>query len=159
MKSYSLNDIKKEITHLQQKDLIQLCVNVAKFKKENKDYISFILFESHNKRAYLEDVKNDIKSQIISFEGNYFKYDFKKKLRVLKSFLVRNNKYLNDKALSVEMYIFLCNELRQDGYPYMKHGEFDTFYGQQIKKISNFIATLHEDLRYDFGQQLEELIS
>jgi hypothetical protein len=51
MKSTTLNDIKKEINQLSARELAELFLLLAKFKKENKEYLSYLLFESHNKRA------------------------------------------------------------------------------------------------------------
>lgn len=158
MKPSTLNEIKKELNHLSAKELADLFLLVAKFKKENKEYISYLLFESHNKRALLEDIKAEIKGMIIDFNGNYFKYDFKKKLRKLKAFLSKYNKFLNDKALSVEMHLFVCHTLKEHDYPYIKYGVPDAFFALQIKKINTLLNGLHDDLKYDFGRQLETLM-
>ena len=40
MKSTTLNDIKKEINQLPAKELAELFLLLAKFKKENKEYLS-----------------------------------------------------------------------------------------------------------------------
>ena len=158
MKSTTLNDIKKEINQLSAKELAELFLLLAKFKKENKEYLSYLLFESHNKRALLEEIKVEIKGMVLDFNGNYFRYDFKKKLRKLKAFLSKYNKFLNDKAMSIEMHLYLCQVLKEYDYPYIKYGIPDVFFGQQIKKINTLLKGLHEDLRYDYGRQLEVLL-
>jgi hypothetical protein len=157
MRSATLSDIKKEINQLPAKELAELFLLMAKFKKENKEYLSYLLFDSHNKRALLEEIKAEIKGMVLDFNGNYFRYDFKKKLRKLKAFLSKYNKFLNDKALSIEMHLYLCQTLKEYDYPYIKYGIPDAFFGQQIKRINTLMNGLHEDLRYDYGRQLEAL--
>ncbi|MBK9355083.1 MAG: hypothetical protein IPN09_14290 [Bacteroidetes bacterium] len=67
MKSTTLNDIKKEINQLSAKELAELFLLLAKFKKENKEYLSYLLFESHNKRALWKKIKWKAKARKCGF--------------------------------------------------------------------------------------------
>ena len=44
MKAAASSDIKKELEHLQPKELLDLCISLAKYKKECKEYLGFLLF-------------------------------------------------------------------------------------------------------------------
>ena len=44
MKSGTLADIKKELQELEPKQLAELCIALAKYKKDNKEYLDYLLF-------------------------------------------------------------------------------------------------------------------
>ena len=48
MKLASVNEIKEELLHLSQKDLLAFCMRLIKFKKENKELMNYLLFQSNN---------------------------------------------------------------------------------------------------------------
>ena len=57
MKIESIVTIKKELKHLSQEELLELCLRLGKFKKENKALLTYLLFESHDEDGYIESVK------------------------------------------------------------------------------------------------------
>ena len=52
--AYGLQDIKKEIQHLRPEQLAELCLRLARYKKENKELLAYILFEADNEAALLK---------------------------------------------------------------------------------------------------------
>ena len=60
MKAASVNDLKEELTQLPAEGLVEICLRLAKFKKENKELLNYLLFESHNEQEYINAVKNEI---------------------------------------------------------------------------------------------------
>ena len=63
MKAVSVVSIKKELKHLSNDELTELCLRLSKFKKENKELLTYLLFESHNETGYIETVKEYIDEQ------------------------------------------------------------------------------------------------
>ena len=59
MKAASLKDIKTSIETIPYIELQSLCIRLLKFKKENKELITYILFEENNEELYIESVKNE----------------------------------------------------------------------------------------------------
>jgi hypothetical protein len=53
MKAYTINEIKTELEQSNTKKLFSLCLKLAKFKKENKELLAFLLFESGDVPAYI----------------------------------------------------------------------------------------------------------
>ena len=49
MKAVSAVIIKKELHHLSSDKLMELCLRLSRFKKENKELLTYLLFESHNR--------------------------------------------------------------------------------------------------------------
>ena len=63
MKAYPLKEIKKELTYLSSSELQDLCLRLSRFKKENKELLSYLLFEASNESNYIESVKLHIDEQ------------------------------------------------------------------------------------------------
>jgi len=46
MKTATVTQLKKELKHHSQAELIALCLRLSKFKKENKELLTYLLFET-----------------------------------------------------------------------------------------------------------------
>ena len=55
MKAASLSDIKKELTTKPPKEVYELCLNLAKFSKENKELLTYLIYEKENEAKYIID--------------------------------------------------------------------------------------------------------
>jgi hypothetical protein len=60
MKAASVKQLKEELKYRSQEELLQLCLRLSKFKKENKELLSYLLFDEENEAAYISDIKNEI---------------------------------------------------------------------------------------------------
>jgi hypothetical protein len=159
MKAAALSDIKKELEHLQPKELLDLCISLAKYKKDNKEYLGYLLFEAHDKTEFIKGVKEEIDEhfEILKLQSNL--YYVKKSLRKLLRIITKYTKYIDDKGLSAEMYIYFCTKLKFSGIPYHKSQMLVNLMEQQLKKINTLISTLHPDLQNDFLLDLEKIVN
>ena len=57
MKAVALKKLKEELSHKSANELMELCLHLSKFKKENKEFLTYLMFESHDEEAYIESVK------------------------------------------------------------------------------------------------------
>ena len=64
MKAVSVATIKKELQFRSSEELTELCLRLAKFKKENKELLTYLLFESHDETGYIETVKQELMSNL-----------------------------------------------------------------------------------------------
>src|SRR5687768_12387038 len=58
--NYGLQDIKKELQHLSPLQLTDLCLRLARHKKENKELMAYLLFEADNQQGFVEKVKAEV---------------------------------------------------------------------------------------------------
>ena len=74
MKAATISEIKHELTQTNPSILIDLCLKLAKFKKDNKELLTYLLFEAHDEVAFIDQVKLEIESQFetINFSNIYF---------------------------------------------------------------------------------------
>jgi DNA repair ATPase RecN len=157
MKSNSLHEIKKELQALPVSELVELCLSLAKYKKDNKDFLGYLLFQVHNKTEFLNEVKAEVDAYFLELKTQPNLYYVKKSLRKLWRIITKYNKYLNDKAISADLLIYFCKQLKNSGIPYKKSQLLVNMYEQQLKKINILILSLHEDLRHDYLPELENL--
>jgi hypothetical protein len=159
MKAAALSDIKKELEHLQPKELLDLCISLAKYKKDNKEYLGYLLFDAHDKTEFIKGVKEEIDEHFETLKLQTNLYYVKKSLRKLLRIISKYNKYIDDKGLSAEMTIYFCTKLKNSGFPYHKSQMLVNLMEQQLKKINTLISTLHPDLQNDYLLDLEKIIN
>ena len=157
MKASSISEIKQELTSLSSNELVDLCLKLVKYKKENKELLSYLLFESYDEQAYIKNVKADIDEQFkdVNKSNLYFaKKTLRKILRTTKKYI----KHTGSKQAEAELLIYFCAVLKQSGISLHKSIALKNLYGNQVKKIKKVIASLHEDLQYDYLKEVEKLV-
>ena len=157
MKATSLQDLKKELQELPPKELIELCIALAKYKKDNKEYLGYLLFESHNKTLFITEVKAAMDEHFLELQNQPNLYYVKKGLRKQLRLLTKYSKYVNDKTLTAELLIYFCKKLKQSGIPFHKNKLIVNMYALQLKRINALIASFHEDLQQDYQGDLEAI--
>ncbi len=156
MKTASIHEIKQELLTLSPKEVLELCLRLTKYKKENKELLTYLLFEAHDVNGYIETVKREVEEQ---FEDvpKYNLYQAKKGLRKILRALAKYSKHTGSKQAEVEMLLHFCTMLNKSGIAISRSVALTNLYKQQIKKLNSLIDLLHEDLRYDYARQLEDL--
>ena len=156
MKAATISEIKHELTQTNPSILIDLCLKLAKFKKDNKELLIYLLFEAHDEVAFIEQVKLEIESRFetINFSNIYFiKKSLRKILRTTSKFI----RLTGSKQVEVELLLYFCKTLIIKDIPITKSSVLNNIYQLQLKKISQLISTLHEDLQYDYLKQYNQL--
>ncbi|HYQ57244.1 MAG TPA: hypothetical protein VEP89_07830 [Draconibacterium sp.] len=151
-----LSHIKKELKNLPPEVLQEIVVRLSKYKKENKELLSYLLFEAHNETEYIRLVKEEIDLQFLSMNRSNF-YLAKKTLRKV---LRTTNKYIRfsgKKETEIELLLYFCKRLKESRLNYKQSRVVFNIYLNQVKRIQKVIAMLHEDLQYDFQEELEAL--
>ncbi|MGZ8537968.1 MAG: hypothetical protein ACXWV9_06860 [Flavisolibacter sp.] len=156
MKIASVNEIKEELGHLNQKDLVKLCLQLAKFKKENKELLTYLLFEAHDLQGYIMNVKSQMDEQFQDINSSSL-YFAKKTLRKILKIANKYIRHTGSKEAEVEILIHYCRSLKDSGIPFKKSTALNNIYLGQIKKIRLSIAGLHEELAYEYLKQLNAL--
>jgi membrane-anchored protein YejM (alkaline phosphatase superfamily) len=158
MKASSISELKKELNELPAKQLVELCLHLAKYKKDNKEFLDYLLFQAHDKSSFVSAVKNEIDEHFNELKTQANLYYVKKSLRKLLRIITKYCKYISDKALAAELHIYFCQKMKDSGIPYHKSQLLVNMYEQQIKKINTLINGLHEDLQQDYLNDLEKIL-
>lgn len=158
MKAASLKEIKTELSHRSTQELLELCLRLSKFKKENKELLTYLLFESANEEAFIRSIKTKIDEDFESINTKTFyfiKKSVRKILREIKKFI----RYSQNKETEVELLLYFCHKLKDFKPSIKRNTTLINLYNRQIEYIQKKISTLHEDLQYDYEMEIEELLN
>jgi hypothetical protein len=157
MKTASVHEIKQELLTSKEHSLVELCLKLAKYKKENKELLTYLLFESHNEEAYILEINAMITEEFEPLDAKANLYFTKKSIRKILRIANKHIRYTGSKQAEVAVLIHFCTVLKDSGIPFQKSTALDNLYKQQLKKINIALATLHEDIQYDFQRSIEDL--
>ena len=158
MKAASLKEIKTELNHRSTQELLELCLRLSKFKKENKELLTYLLFESSNEEAYIESIKLQIDGSFEEINTKtyyYIKKSVRKMLRETKKFI----RYSQNKETEIELLIYFCKKLKYLTPSIKRDKTLTNLYHRQISYIKRKISTMHEDLQFDYTMEIDKLES
>ncbi len=156
MESVSLNAIKKELGFLSPEQLAELCLRLSRYKRENKELLSYLLFEAHDEAAYIEKIKTEIDNQFSAINKINL-YVVKKSLRKILKSTNKFIKFSGIKQTEVELLIYFSMKMKSAGYANTGNTLLTNLYDQQLLKINKAIEKLHEDLQFDYQKEVEKL--
>jgi hypothetical protein len=156
MKPSTIHDIKQELIQLPATRLTEICLRLAKFKKENKELLSYLLFESFDGEGYIRSVKQEMDELFTEVHKSNL-YLAKKVLRKILRIANKHIRYIGSRQAEVELLLHFCSSLKQSGIAIAKSQVLLNIYNNQIKKIRNTVETLHEDLQYDYLREINKL--
>lgn len=157
MKAAGLSDIKNELKELDKKELLELCIALAKYKKDNKEYLGYLLFDSHDMEFFAAGVRRVIDAEFEALKRQPNLYYVKKGLRKMLRVINRYSRYLDDKAVTADLHIYFCEALKNSGIPFRREKRIVNLYEAELKKINTFINSLHEDLQADYSDRIEKI--
>ena len=156
MKAVTVKEIKTELQESSPQKLIELCLRLSRFKKENKELLTYLLFESDNEEAFIYSIKEAVDAQfeLINTKTYYFiKKSVRKILRTIKKFV----RYSQNTETEVELLLYFCSKLKDFEPSYKNNKVLTNMYVREIALIKKKLITLHEDLQYDYNLELELL--
>lgn len=156
MKAASITEIKKELKTLSHQELMDHCLRMAKFKKDCKELLTYLLFESDDEADFVRQVKEDLTGEFATI-NNHSAYWAKKSVRKLLREINKYIRYSGKKESKVEILIHFCREMLELRTAIRYDYSFDRIYMRQKETIKKAITYLHEDLQYDYQTELEEL--
>ena len=156
METASISEIKNELKTIAQPQLLELCLRLAKFKKENKEFLNYLLFEAINEQEFIQNVKNEIDEQFKQLNKNSF-YLAKKTLRKALKTTDKFIKFSGSKETEIELLIYFCQKMKKSGIHMRSHRVVLNMYLRQKERIKKVHSLLHEDLQFDYQEEIENL--
>ena len=156
MKPEKLSDIKKELTGRSAQELAEICLRMARYKKENKELLNFLLFDSDDPLLFAEKVKTFLDEDFKVIQKQY--YYSTKSLRKILRLMNRYVKYTGNKQVEIELYLWFCSNFLIYTDLNTSHKPLQGLLIRQLEKISKLLPKLHEDLQFDYQGEFENLI-
>lgn len=154
--TYNLQSVKKELQHLSSSQLADLCLRLAKYKKENKELLSYLLFDADNEASYIEGIKQEMDMLFNELPAHY--YYIAKSMRKILKLITKHTKFMASKPAEIDLLIHYCQQYvnhvdKRTGYKPLKQ-----LLHKQLEKIAKLISALHEDLQYDYKNGFERVV-
>ena len=112
MKAATVSELKKELSTRSPKELLELCLRLSKFKKENKELLTYLLFERENEDLYIETTKEEIGEQFAEVNTSSAFY-IKKSARKILRFTKTRIRYSKKSATEVELLLHFCKTFKE----------------------------------------------
>lgn len=156
MITVSLHEIKKELLTLDPETIAGLCMRLAKYKKENKELLNYLLFEAHHEQVYIASIKETIDELFTTLPPRNL-YLIKKTLRKILRFVNKQIKYSGIKETEVELRIYFCAKVKEVKVPLTTGTVLFNLYQQQLNKVNAALNKLPEDLQADYQHEAKKL--
>ena len=105
MRTTTVHEIKEELVTLKSSQLVSLCLRLARFKKENKELLAYLLFEASDEEGFIKGVKAEL-SELFSEINQSQLYFAKKSLRKIVRIINKYCRYSGNKQTEAELRIF-----------------------------------------------------
>jgi hypothetical protein len=156
MKTVTVRELNQELTYRTPKELRDLCLRLSRFKKENKELLTYLLFESSDELSYIQGVKKEMDEEFEQINSTTWYYIRKSVRKILKN-TRKYIRYSQKKQTEVELLLYFCTKLKTLSPSIKRNTALTNLYNRQIDTIIKKISVLHEDLQYDYGLELSEL--
>jgi hypothetical protein len=156
MKAVSVRELSQELLNRSPKELRDLCLRLSRFKKENKEFLTYLLFESSDEESYIESVKREIDKEFEEVNRKSF-YFIKKGLRRILLNTRKYVRYSQNKKTEIDLLIYYCSKLKKFTPSIQKNKALRNLYARQMGTIREKLNCLHEDLQYDYELEINAL--
>lgn len=136
--------------------LSEVCVQLIKFRKENKELLHYILFESTDEKAYVENLKHEVNA-LFEEVNTHTVYWAKKTIRKILRFINKYCKFSAEPTTSIELLLHFCENMIALPLQWHESKVMMNLYLSQLKKLDKLMLSIHEDLQYDYRERIELL--
>jgi hypothetical protein len=156
METSSLSELKKELSLLPPKEIVEICMKIVRYKKENKELLQYLLFFSHEEQSYIDTVKEEI---TFLFQDSIIFSRYLPKKTIRKILKITNNyiRYSKLKQTEVELRIHFCLEIKKSGVLPHADKSLLNLYQRQIERIYKAMEKLNEYLQHDYLEEIKYL--
>jgi hypothetical protein len=155
--TYGLQDIKKELQHLSSLQIAGLCLRLSRYKKENKELLAYLLFEADNEQAFIEKIKAEVGFMFSQLPSQ--SYAAAKYIRKILRLISKYNKFIGSKQAEIDLLLNFCYNYLQYTDKRSPYKPLRLILTRQIQKIQGLVGKLDEDLRLDFAQDYNALLT
>jgi hypothetical protein len=156
MKTASVKELREELKQREERDLVEVILRLSRFKKENKELLTYLLFESDSEGSYIDSVKTQVDELFLAINTSniyYAKKGVRKVLREVKKYI----RYSGNKETEVILLIHFCSALQESHPKLLRSKIIKDLVKRQVLLARVRVSTLHEDLQHDYERELNLL--
>jgi hypothetical protein len=156
MKAAGVKAIKEELNSRSREELSDLCLKLSKFKKENKELLTYLLFEADNENLFIISIQEEIDLEFENINRKSY-YFIKKSIRKILRNTKKNIRYSKKKQTEVELLLHFCKKLKKFDPSISNSIPLTRIFDREILKVEKILNTLHPDLKYDYKTEMESI--
>lgn len=156
MKAKSLKKLREELVYAEKQDLVDLCLQLARFKAENKELLTYELFYRNNKDLYLTEIETHVDKEFKGLNADSYHY-LKKGVQKINRHIKKYVRIAKDPEVEVHLTLYFLEKFKDYQPPLHKQKILNNLYQREYKLVCKKIEKLHPDLQYDYNSALEEL--
>ncbi|MDG1238209.1 MAG: hypothetical protein P8Q16_09300 [Flavobacteriales bacterium] len=157
MKAAGVKAIKEELNSRSREELSDLCLKLSKFKKENKELLTYLLFEADNENLFIISIQEEIDLEFENINRKSY-YFIKKSIRKILRNTKKNIRYSKKKQTEVELLLHFCKKLKKFDPSISNSIPLTRIFDREILKVEKILNTLHPDLKYDYETEIESIL-
>ena len=157
MKAAGVKAIKEELNSRSREELSDLCLKLSKFKKENKELLTYLLFEADNENLFIISTQEEIDLEFENINRKSY-YFIKKSIRKILRNTKKNIRYSKKKQTEVELLLHFCKKLKKFDPSISNSIPLTRIFDREILKVEKIIKTLHPDLKYDYESEIGSIL-
>ena len=157
MKSNTIHQLEKELQNRSAEEVMEICIRLAKYKKENKEYLNFILFGADDKENYFTKVKESLEESFNQINRSTA-WTTKKGLQKMARLVGKHTKQSGSLQTEIELRIWFCKRIRHARIDLDASKVTSNLFYREIDRIKVVYSKLHEDLRADYKNDLNLLM-
>jgi hypothetical protein len=151
----TLSELRRALKNVPSGELPEICLRLARYKKENKELLCYLLFEADDEPQFIRNVKNEIDLYFGELIWST-PYLTKKRLRKVLTFTNQRIRYSGKRRTEAELLIYFCKKFRKEA-PFQNNISIRNLYQRQVQRVKKAIAMLHEDLQFDYSEDIKLL--
>ena len=156
MKPATIAQLKRELETKSDKETLELVLKLARFKKDNKELLTYLLFEADDEEDYIREIKREISEGFEDINTSSYYY-IKKTVRKVLRHTKKHIRYSKLKQTEVELLLHFCFELAEMEPAYTGNIALRNLMDRTKQQIKTALKGLHEDLQYEYVRDLQKL--
>lgn len=156
MKAASIKELRSALELLSEEELKHIIHRFARFRKENKELLTYLLFDAQHEAQYISDIKAYMDEEFENVHPSN-PYYAKKTIRKILRQANRFTNYSESDQTTVEVLLYFLEKMRELKINIKKTQMLFNMYQSQTKKINKLIDKMHEDLQYDYRRLIKNL--
>ncbi len=156
MKPATLKELKSTLENATKDELVAYCLQLLKFKKENKELLTYVLYEHNNIPDFIKAVCENVDTffETINITHLYF---VKKTIRKIIRIANRNIKYSKQPIVEIEILLHTAEKIKALKLPLHQNKALLNIYNGLHSKIEKVLSTVHPDEQYDYKKRVNDL--
>lgn len=155
-KPATVKELKDELKHRSPHELLEIVLRLSRFKKENKELLTYLLFSAADEEAYIKAVKQEMDEQFEEINRSSY-YFMKKSMRKILRNVKKFSRYSGKKETETELLIYYLQKMDSFNPSIHRNKTLQNLFNRQLALVKKNIQKLHEDLQYDLNLELEKL--